>query len=109
MLGRLLSEGLMFSFDFGFIPFMLGGDDDPLDILVPGGLSSESSRRAEDGKTESNGRLLGVANGWVRALRNYMRAANKTYTLSQCDSAVSGALGAKTGDSGPTPGRECRP
>jgi inorganic pyrophosphatase len=34
MLGRLLPEGMMFPFDFGFIPSTLGDDGDPLDILV---------------------------------------------------------------------------
>jgi hypothetical protein len=34
MLGGLLPEGMMFLFDFGFIPSTLGDDGDPLDILV---------------------------------------------------------------------------
>ncbi len=33
-LGGLLPEGMMFPFDFGFIPGTLGEDGDPLDILV---------------------------------------------------------------------------
>ncbi len=33
-LGGLLPEGLSFPFDFGFIPRTLGGDGDPLDVLV---------------------------------------------------------------------------
>ena len=33
-LGGLLPEGMMFPFDFGFLPSTLGGDGDPLDILV---------------------------------------------------------------------------
>jgi len=33
-LGKLLPVGLAFPFDFGFIPSTLGGDGDPLDVLV---------------------------------------------------------------------------
>src|ERR1700748_1349622 len=34
MLGGLLPEGMMFPFDFGFIPSTFGDDGVPLDILV---------------------------------------------------------------------------
>jgi len=73
-LGGLLPEGMMFPFDFGFIPGTLGEDGDPLDILVlmdapaHGGCLIEvriigiiEAEQSEDGKTESNDRLLGVA------------------------------------------------
>lgn len=72
-LGGLLPEGMMFPFDFGFIPSTLGQDGDSLDVIVfmdaavhvgcllevriIGVINAEQK---EHGKTLSNDRLMGV-------------------------------------------------
>jgi inorganic pyrophosphatase len=74
MLGGLLPEGMMFPFDFGFVPSTLGDDGDPLDILVLMDAPAHvgclievrlvgviSAEQIEEGSEESNDRLLGVA------------------------------------------------
>ncbi len=74
MLGGLLPEGMMFPFDFGFIPCTLGADGDAVDVMVLMDAPAHvgclievriigiiSAEQTEKGKTETNDRLLGVA------------------------------------------------
>lgn len=73
-LGGVLPAGAVFPFDFGFVPSTLGGDGDPLDVLL---LMDEpafagclvkarligvlEAEQTEDGKTARNDRLIAVA------------------------------------------------
>jgi inorganic pyrophosphatase len=74
-LGGVLPSGASFPYDFGFVPSTLGGDGDPLDVLVlmdepafagclvrtrlAGVVEAEQTER--DGETTRNDRLIGVA------------------------------------------------
>jgi inorganic pyrophosphatase len=75
-LGGALPSGMVFPFDFGYIPSTRGGDGDPLDILVlmddaafvgclvPAKLVGViEAEQTEDGKTTRNDRLIAVAAG----------------------------------------------
>jgi inorganic pyrophosphatase len=75
-LKRALPEGMMFPFNFGFIPSTLGDDGDPLDILI---LNQEpliagcllkarllgviKAKQTEKGRSCRNDRLVGMAIG----------------------------------------------
>jgi inorganic pyrophosphatase len=74
-LGGVLPAGAVFPFDFGFLPNTLGGDGDPLDVLVlmeesafAGCLVAsrligviEAEQTEEDGEITRNDRLIAVA------------------------------------------------
>jgi inorganic pyrophosphatase len=74
-LGGVLPLGASFPYDFGFVPSTLGGDGDPLDVLLlmdepvfAGCLVSArlvgvitAEQRERDGAVERNDRLLAVA------------------------------------------------
>ena len=73
-LGGVLPVGTFFPFDFGYVPNTLGGDGDPLDVLIlmdepafvgcliPSRLIGViEAEQTEDGKTETNDRLIAVA------------------------------------------------
>lgn len=72
-LSGVLPAGASFPFDFGFVPSTLGGDGDPLDVLVlmdepafvgclvPARLIGViEAEQTENGKTERNDRLIAV-------------------------------------------------
>lgn len=73
-LGGVLPAGAVFPYDFGFVPGTLGGDGDPMDVLI---LMDEpafvgclvearligviEAEQTEDGKTTRNDRLIAVS------------------------------------------------
>lgn len=88
-LGGPLPLGAVFPFDFGFVPGTIGGDDDPLDVLLlleggayPGVVVRarlvgviEAEQAERDGETMRNDRLIAVAeksrlHGEIRELRD---------------------------------------
>jgi inorganic pyrophosphatase len=74
-LSKVMPEGMMFPYDFGFVPFTKAEDGDPLDVLVltdeplfPGCLVECSligvlkAEQKEERHTNRNDRLIAVAN-----------------------------------------------
>jgi inorganic pyrophosphatase len=77
-LSKVMPEGMMFPYDFGFIPGTRAEDGDPLDVLV---LSDEAmfpgcevecrlvgvikAKQKEKGKENRNDRIIAVASGSV--------------------------------------------
>lgn len=76
LLKKTLPMGMVFPFDFGFIPRTKGGDGDPLDVLVimdepafPGCLIKcrllgvlEAKQTEKNGKSEENDRIVAISN-----------------------------------------------
>ncbi len=73
-LASVLAEGMVFPYDFGFVPQTKAGDGDPLDVLLlmdepafPGCVVESrivgviQAEQTEDGKTVRNDRILAVA------------------------------------------------
>ncbi len=73
-LSKVLPRGMVFPFDFGFVPSTVGDDGDPLDILVlldepvPTGCKIQArligvieAEQTEDGETIRNDRLIALA------------------------------------------------
>ena len=73
-LSKVLPEGMMFPYDFGFVPATKAEDGDPVDVLVltdeplfPGCLVDTTLvgvielKQRENGKSNRNGRLIAVA------------------------------------------------
>jgi inorganic pyrophosphatase len=73
-LSKVLPEGMVFPFDFGFVPRTVADDGDPIDVLLlmdepafPGCVVEArligviEGEQSEDGNTERNDRLIAVA------------------------------------------------
>lgn len=92
MLHGLLPEGMMCPFDFGFVPGTPGGDGDPLDIMLLMDAPAHvgwlvevrvigiiNAQQSDNGKTEANDRLLGVAvHSYDHQDLNHIQNVNKS-------------------------------
>ena len=92
-LSKVLPEGMVFPYDFGFIPSTKSPDGDPIDVLVlvdeptfPGCLLEcrligilEAEQKAMDQKKKRNDRLIAVAQQSLQyAEINHLRDVNQT-------------------------------
>ena len=110
-IAHILPSGMVFPFDFGSIPGTLADDGDPLDLLVlaeagtfPGCLVTVrliggiQARQTQDGRTQRNDRLLGVADGIAGVLADDRRRGRSRQACSTRSSISScperGARGA---------------
>jgi inorganic pyrophosphatase len=97
-LGGVLPEGMVFPWEFGFVPSTLADDGDPLDILVlmdaPTSVGClltarlvgviEAEQSAENGGKERNDRLIGIA--------THAYVHSEIESLSQLDSVIIGQI-----------------
>ncbi|HYP53386.1 MAG TPA: inorganic diphosphatase [Pyrinomonadaceae bacterium] len=93
-LGGVLPAGAFFPFDFGFVPSTVGGDGDPVDVLLlmdepafPGCLVAarlvgviEAEQTERDGERTRNDRLIAVAAD-SRAHRDVRKLGDLSETL----------------------------
>jgi len=92
-LSKVLPEGMVFPYDFGFVPATKGSDGDPIDVLVlvdeptfPGCLLEcrligilEAEQEAMDQKKKRNDRLIAVAQqSLLFAEISHLRDLNQT-------------------------------
>jgi inorganic pyrophosphatase len=91
-LSKVLAEGMMFPYDFGFVPGTKSADGDPLDVLVlmdeptfPGCrldcrlIGVLEAEQEEEGKMVRNDRLIAVATQTIRYVEvEHIRDLNET-------------------------------
>jgi inorganic pyrophosphatase len=78
-ISKILPEGCLFPYDFGYLPGTVGDDDDPLDVLIfmdapafPGCVVEAlvigmlKAEQVEDGKVVENHRIIAVCNDSIQ-------------------------------------------